>query len=329
MTQFYETLGINKNASQDDIKNAYRKLARENHPDKGGNKEEFQKIQEAYDSLSNPEKRRQYDAPPFQPFQSNFNIFEHQFFDVNQFFNKNFNNKKSDFIHNCVINLDDVYSGIKKSFNLSRKCFCKVCKTTCSNCNGSGSRTQNIQLGPITQILKQICNTCVGKGTVFNKNINCKECNDGEIKENKMVEIDIPKGVENGKEIIVEGWGEQPNKNNEMPGNLIIKININNHKNFERIDLDLKYKVTITLKESLTNKKLSIPYFNIPFDIDTKDYGIINPKKEYIIFKKGLENSRGNKGNMLIVFDVIYPDYKILDTNQIEKLKNILDELSI
>ena len=73
MSNYYDILGVQKNASEDEIRNAYRKLARKNHPDKGGDKDTFQKIQEAYETLSNPEKKSNYDNPGFNGFNGNFN----------------------------------------------------------------------------------------------------------------------------------------------------------------------------------------------------------------------------------------------------------------
>jgi DnaJ family protein A protein 2 len=337
MTNFYEVLGVNKNSSPEEIKTAYRKLAKENHPDKGGDKETFQKIQEAYDILSDPEKRNQYDNPMPDFFTSGggvpggmnfpfggFNI------NINDLFNTGRNiNRKSDHRHVCNISLNDVYKGITKTFNLTRDVQCNFCMQNCAPCNGSGKVAQRIQMGPMIQMLNQACNNCRGSGKKRNEGKKCNNCNNGTINQKKTIDIVIPKGVENNKQYVFEGWGEQGTKEGDIPGNLIIVVNIENDKNFERHGLNLKYKTKISFKESIIGKKITIPYFSNPFEINLRDYGIINPNKEYTIIKKGLENDKNEKGNMYIKFEIIYPDYHILDPKENKELSDLLDKLKI
>ena len=135
--------------------------------------------------------------------------------------------------------------------------------------------------------------------------------------------------MENVYKFMYEGWGEQAERDNEKSGDLIIIIHTEPHSMFERKGLDLHYKTSITLKESIIGKKITIPYFQDIFDINTKELGIINPSKEYIIFQKGLENNIGNKGSMYVKFDIQYPTNKILNDNEILKIKNIFLETNI
>lgn len=338
MTNFYEVLGVNKNSSLEEIKSAYRKLARENHPDKGGNKEKFQKIQEAYDTLYDPEKRNRYDNPVPDFFDTSgggvpggmnfpfggFNI------NINDLFNTGRNiHRKSDYRHKCNITLNDVYKGITKTFNLSRDVQCNFCMQNCGTCNGSGKVAQRIQMGPMIQMLHQACNNCRGSGKTINESKECTNCSNGKINEKKTIDVVIPKGVENNKQYIFDGWGEQGSKEGDIPGNLIIIINIENDKNFERNGLHLKYKIKISFKESIIGKKINIPYFSNPFEINVRDYGIINPNKEYTIIKKGLENDKNEKGNMYLKFEIVYPDYHILDPKENNELSDLLNKLKI
>jgi DnaJ family protein A protein 2 len=199
----------------------------------------------------------------------------------------------------------------------------------CAPCNGSGKVAQRIQMGPMIQMLNQACNNCRGSGKKRNEGKKCNNCNNGTINQKKTIDIVIPKGVENNKQYVFEGWGEQGTKEGDIPGNLIIVVNIENDKNFERHGLNLKYKTKISFKESIIGKKITIPYFSNPFEINLRDYGIINPNKEYTIIKKGLENDKNEKGNMYIKFEIIYPDYHILDPKENKELSDLLDKLKI
>lgn len=327
MTNYYNILGLNNNATEDEIKHAYRNLAKTHHPDKGGSKEKFQEIQEAYDTLSDPQKKANYDAPSFSPFDNMFGGgmgggFPFNIFQTNQI------NKKSDHHYVCNIKLDDVFTGIKKTFNLKRSFKCKSCQINCNSCNGSGNRPQRIQIGPIIQILNQPCNTCNSSGKI-KETKNCDVCvNKGTIEEEKTIEIVIPKGVDNKHKFVYEEWGEQAEKDNEKSGDLIITVEVQNHKDFERKGLDLHYKHNLTFKESIIGKKINIPYFSNTIEIDTKQYGIINPSRDYIIFQMGLENSKGQKGSLYIKFAIMYTS-TILNDTEIEEINNLFTKINI
>lgn len=323
MTNYYDVLGINKSSSEDEIKHAYRNLAKTHHPDKGGSKEKFQEIQEAYDTLSDTQKKASYDAPQFSPFN---NMFEGGFpFNI---FQGHQTNKRTDHHYTCTIKFDDVFTGLKKTFILKRSFRCKNCQINCTSCNGSGNRPQRIQIGPIIQIHNQPCFSCNSSGKIKDTK-NCDICvNKGIIDEEKTIEIVIPKGVDNNHKFIYEEWGEQAEKENEKSGNLIIIIEVQKHEHFERKGLDLHYKQNFTLKESIIGKKISIPYFSTSIEVDTKQYGIINPFKEYIVFQKGLENLKGQKGSLYIKFEIDYTN-KILNDTDIEEINNLFTKINI
>ena len=325
MSNYYNILGLTKNASEDEIKQAYRNLAKTHHPDKGGNKEKFQEIQEAYDTLSDPQKKHIYDnpAPSFDDiFGGGFGGFPFNMFQTHQ------NRKKSDHYYTCNIKLDEVFTGLKKIFILKRNFKCKNCQKICTKCNGSGNNQQRVQIGPIIQILNQPCGSCNSSGKIKDSQ-NCDICtNKGTIEENKTIEINIPKGVENNHRFTYEEWGEQPDKDNENPGDLIINIVVQKHDHFERRGLDLYYTYDLTIKESIVGKKISIPYFSNSIEVDISEYGIINPAKEYIIFQKGLENVKGQKGSMYIKFNIKYPN-KILNTTESQEINNLFTKLNI
>lgn len=340
MKNYYDILGVSKNSSNEEIKQAYRKLAREYHPDKNNNstKEKFQDIQEAYEILSDQQKRNTYDNPIpdlnnlFGSMGGGMGGIHFNMGDLfgNFSFNKNNkNNKRNDHIIQCYIKLDDVYKGIKKAFNLKRNVSCNFCQKTCNSCNGIGIIKKQLMMGPFIQIANQQCNICNGSGKTKNDS-HCSVCDSkGYTIEEKIHEIFIAKGIENGKKYILKDWGEQVVNNNEIPGDLIFLINIEIHEHFERKSiLDLKYNINITLKESIIGKIINIPYFEESFEINSNDFGIINPNKEYVIKNKGLIDEINNSGDMYIKFNINYQEKKF-DESEIILLENIFNKLNI
>lgn len=309
-SDYYNVLGISKGASVDEIKSAYKKLALKNHPDRGGDKDVFQKIQQAYEVLSDDNKRSEYDNPMSgnifsqDPF---FNQFHNQF--NNSFSGNNKPVKKNDYHHTCNITLQEVFNGCVKKLKVHRKYGCKTCFNKCKFCNGSGRTTQTIQLGPFRQIVEHTCHSCSGSGQIFTKLESCVKCDiSGFIKESSIFEIVINKAVETGKIFIFKDWGEQPVRENELAGSFIVTINVLKHEHFERNGLHIKYKVVLNLRDSIVGKEIVIPHFSEPINLNTSGFGVINPNKEYIVFKKGMVNERGEYGDLRIHFEIEYKD---------------------
>lgn len=328
MTDYYEILGVPKDASPDDIKKAFRKAAMKYHPDKGGDKEKFQKIQEAYDVLKDPETRAGYDnpRPPMQHF------------DFSQFFGGTFANvhqqhvspqRCSDHSYNCKISLKDVYTGITKRFKVKRTKFCTSCHGTCGHCKGAGTISHRISHGPFIQMSQQVCMKCSGSGRVLNQPANsCQLCSSGNITEERLVELAIPPATENGKQYVINGWGEQASKSNQEPGNLIVTITIDPDPHFTRRGLDLVYTATISLKESIIGSIINVPHFAGSLPIDTNGFGIINPQKQYTVYEKGLIDNSGKSGNLHIHFVITYPQVN-LNHEQISTLSDAFTKCNL
>lgn len=327
MSEYYKILGINENASEDEIKQAYRKLARTHHPDKGGDKEKFQKVQTAYENLTNPEKRANLNSENTHNFSFNFN--NHSFFDFHNQHHQQ-NNKtiqKKDFIYNFNIKLKDVYFGINKKLKLSRKVKCSKCVDTCHNCNGNGTCTKTVNMGPFQQIITQNCSNCSSSG-IIKKNIECTLCENGEITESNIVEINVPIGVVDKKQIIFKGWGEQAKNKNELSGNFVVVINIEKDELFERKQMDLIFTVEMSLKECLIGKQIIIPHFSEDIHLNTSGFGIINPNIQYTIFNKGLRNENEKHGQLHLRFKIDYPS-KTLNESQINAFKKLFTECEL
>ena len=329
MSDYYNILGISKSATDEEIKNAYRKLAKTHHPDKGGDKSKFQEIQTAYETLSDTNKRNNYENFSSQnqntasfPFP-----FAHQFFKDHNSNNNNNIIKKRDYIHNCYISLNDVYTGIQKKFRVNKNKICDNCKQVCNDCNGSGKLIYNQQLGPFVQRIEHNCSKCNSTG-ISKTTVDCKQCdNKRHIVEENIFDVNIKPGIQSGTKITFPDWGEQPTRHNEIPGSFIINIIINEHSEFKRNKLNLIWRTKISLRDSIIGKIIIIPHFIKPIELNTKGFGIINPNQEYILNNKGLIDEKGNQGNLHIQFNIEYKECNFND-EQINILRSTFDQVN-
>jgi DnaJ-class molecular chaperone len=324
---YYRILNIDKTAKSDEVKQAYKRLAREHHPDKGGDKATFQRIQKAYETLSDPQKRAEYDSPhggfPFE-----FPNFNSSFFQHHQQQNARQASRMSNHFYTCKISLNDVYFGTVKRIKVTRERLCTSCVQSCPRCNGSGAIKQAVQVGPFTQLMSHHCHDCQGTGDFFNSATFCTKCHQKhKVPEERLIEITIPRGVKNGEQYVFEEWGQQAKKSIDIPGHLVVTIEIEPHPVFERIGNHLKCTISLSLRESITGKTVVVDHFDGPFPIDTSGFGIINPNKQYTIFERGME-SNGQKGSMHIVFKIDYPS-KTFSQDEMQLLKDVFDRVSL
>lgn len=329
MKNYYKILGVEKNASKDEIKQAFRKLAIENHPDKGGSTEKFQEIQEAYEILGNEEKKRVYDSGGTH--NGNINMSNFDFF-FNKFNTTNSGNgsgitKKKNHFYKCDITLRDVHFGLVKKIKVKREKFCKICYIKCNECNGIGQISRVMQMGPFIQHINQSCKKCNSVGKNYNNSNNCTDCENGKIKEDKIFEINIPKGVSQNKQYVFEDWGEQAILENEESGDLIITINILPDQIFKRNELNLIYDGSFTLKESIIGKNIEIDIFGEKLNINSKIFGILNPNKQYIIYGRGLK-SEDKRGDLYITVKIEYPEKSLTD-EEINILNKAFNEINL
>jgi DnaJ homolog subfamily A member 2 len=337
MTDYYSILGVEKNASGDDIKNAYRKLAREHHPDKGGDKERFQEIQKAYETLSDPQRRQEYDSPsPFgrsgsgggDPFGFNFE----SFFEMNGFGRGGSGSRMSkcnNHFYHCKVTLRDIYFGITKTIKITRRRHCEKCRRDCNDCGGSGMLQRVVQLGPIRQIIQQQCNSCGGTGRKEMSNKDCGQCKgENTISEERLVEIKIPRGSNSEQQIVIEGWGEQPTKGNSVAGDLVVLVSAQPDQHFTREGMDLVYTEGLSLAESIVGKEMTIPHYTGEIRINTNTLGIINPNKRYRISGKGMVKEFNASGDLFMRFDIKYPE-RTFTREELDMLTNVFGKLKL
>lgn len=260
---YYEVLGVEKNASPEDIKKTYRKLAIKYHPDKNqGDKEaeaKFKEIAEAYEVLSNPDKRSEYDQFGHAGKQGmGFGDFDLTNFMRNMYGNSFFRhgtqvNKGSTIRIKFPLTLEEMYTGVNKKIKFKKQVTCSHCNgtgheadgaiTTCPQCGGNGMILNSFRQGNTMYQQAATCPNCKGTGHIIEK--PCNVCGgDGVVEKESELDIDIPKGVEHGMHLTVEGKGNAPLHNNGVNGDLIVAVIEKPNNAFERDGSNL-----MTLKE--------------------------------------------------------------------------------
>ena len=312
----YETLGVDKNASPNDIKKAFRKLAMKEHPDKGGDVEKFKKINEAYETLSDENKRREYDNPPPPGF-SNFG--EHAFnpFEVfGNIFNDQMNQtrKLPDHKHTINFSMEDAFRGKNINLNITLGILCDSCVKKCQRCNGTGKCAMQHPM-MMGMVMQSPCNEC---NTTGSRRTGCSKCTNGTIPTVRKVTMNVKPGVRSGHNEVFEGFGEQKKNDKDIPGNLIIEIQVENHPEFTREGDDLIITRKISFTESIIGSYVNIPHFSGDFIFDTRPHTIIDPRKFYEVQGKGMTD----KAKLKIQFDISYPKLQLVQALR-EQIKNI------
>jgi len=276
MEDFYQILGVNENATQDEIKKAYRKLAVEHHPDKGGDENKFKKISEAYDTIGDENKRNQYDNQKRNPFAGmgggGFNPFE-------DMFNQMHTQRKRavpDKIIEVVVGAVESYKGNEKTITYERNHNCGGCNGTggervnCSSCGGSGVITQHIGTGLFTQIIRTHCGSCGGRG--FSYKTTCGTCHGKTTTSSKeTVSIKLPHGIDEGQFLRVQSKGDFKDG---MYGNLVVKVKTIPENNFEKSMDDLIYNAYFDLN-TIKQDTVKVPHplgeisIKLPGEFDT------------------------------------------------------------
>ncbi|WGH27033.1 MAG: molecular chaperone DnaJ [Candidatus Bostrichicola ureolyticus] len=325
MKDYYDILGVSKNASSEEIKKAYRKLAIKYHPDKNPNnkkeaEEKFKEAAEAYDILSNHEKRQRYDqfghtgvhqgaGMNMEDIFSNFgDIFGDAFgsaFGFGRSSKRGSSIKGSDLRIRVKLNLEEIAKGVEKTVKVKRMKIAPGTKfKNCNKCQGSGHITQitNTILGRMQTTTT--CNICKGIGEIIDfipKGAN----NQGLIKEEELVKIKIPAGLNDGIQLKVTGKGNQAPFGGES-GDLIVKIEEITHNLLKREGNNLHYDLYISIPDAVLGAYKEIPIIGgkvmIKIEPGTQSGKILRLKS------KGLPNIESyEKGDILIHVNVWTP----------------------
>jgi molecular chaperone DnaJ len=313
MNDYYQILNIKKDASQDEIKKAYRKLSKQYHPDVNPQGEDkFKSIAEAYDTLGNEEKRKQYDNP--NPFGGNpFDMFNHM---ANNHRGQR-RPKIKDKVMKVTLSPEESFKGLDKELTYKSKVSCEMCTGTggdkkgCTSCAGRGVHRQKMGTGFFTQVVESQCPTCRGTGQiVINPCVNCQ--GEGAIDKFKNIKVNIPKGVDNGDFLRVNGKGDFING---IQGDLLVQINLIKSK-YEKVGKDLVYQLFLSPVEMITNKTFVVPHpegelqINLPSNLSTE--------KPLRLKSKGFVTQNGI-GDFYIKVGVINKEVTEEDKSKLEK----------
>lgn len=271
-TTFYDVLGVKPDCSPEDLKKAYRKLALKYHPDKNPNEgERFKQISQAYEVLSNPEKKRIYDQGGEQAlkeggmggngFSSPMDIFD-------MFFGGAFGGgrgrrrerKGQDVIHQLSVSLEELYNGTVRKLALQKNVICDKCEgiggkkgsvEQCTSCHGSGMQVQIQQLGPgMLQHMQTMCSECKGQGERINPRDRCKQCMGRKtVRDRKILEVHVDPGMMDGQKIVFNGEGDQEPE--LEAGDIVILLEEKEHDVFKRSRHDLIMRMHLELVEAL------------------------------------------------------------------------------
>ena len=339
---YYEVLGVSKSATKDEIKSAFRKLAKKYHPDisKEENAEEkFKEVQEAYSVLSDDNKRQRYDqfghagvngpgagsgfgGAGFGGAGFGFDasdlgdIFDDLFgggfgFGGSSSRTRSRARKGSDILMQVELSFEEAVFGCEKDFDLDVVSECDKCnglggfgEETCKRCHGSGTITseQRTILGSF--MTKTTCPECAGKGKTYKE--VCSKCKGrGQVKSRKTITVNVPSGIDNGERLRVPGRGHA-GENGGASGDLYLEFHIKEHKFYERDGLDIYLEVPINMAEAVLGCKKEIPtiYGNVKLTIPG---GTDSGDKQRLKGKGIKDSSRRRTGDMYVIFKVITP----------------------
>jgi len=350
---YYEVLGVNKNATDAEIKSAFRQLAKKYHPDVSKEEnaaEKFKEAQEAYAVLSDADKRRKYDQFGHNAFNNNgsggFSGFEgFDFGGMSDIFedlfggmgfssgasgrrsrNANAPRKGNDVLYQMTIDFDEAVYGTKKDITVNLEENCSKCQghggfdsKTCSECHGSGTITseQRTMLGSF--LTKTTCPYCHGTGNTYER--KCSDCRGtGRVSTKKTITVTIPAGIDNDNRLRISGKGEA-GINGGPNGDLYIEFTVKEHEFFHREDDDIHIELPLTITEAILGIKKEVPtlYGNVDLTIPA---GTQNGEKMRLR-GKGIENvNTKRKGDMYVITKVIIPEKLTRDQ------KRLFEELS-
>lgn len=338
----YEILGVKKGSSADEIKRAYRALAKKYHPDANpGNKvaeERFKEISQAYDVLSDPQKRKQYDQMKDAAYSFDFGPggfggfqqgggkgFSYQDFggfgDLGDIFGSFFDKgsryrqgrygprKGEDITYEIEIPFEDAIKGGQRTINVPREETCVACggsgarpgskQSVCPECRGAG--TVSISQGGFA--FSRPCPRCYGRGHIIQQ--PCQACNgNGTVSHQKRISVTIPPGVDNGSKIRIAGQGE-PGTGGAPPGDLILIVRLGSHRFFERKGQNISCEVPVNFAQAALGSKMRVrtldgaAMVNIPPGVQTGT--------SLRLKGRGVESAGGQRGDMFVKIKVATP----------------------
>ncbi len=352
---YYEILGVSRNATQDEIKNAYRKLALQYHPDRNKSPDaegRFKEMSEAYAVLSDQEKRKQYDTTGREgvyqrygqedifrgaDFSEIFRDMGPGFGGVDDLFGHLFGRSRegprqgADLTYRLQLRLEDVISDLTREIEVPRTEVCETCRgswaapgtsrRTCTQCSGSG-QVQRVQSTGFARIVRaESCPRCGGRGYLVGS--PCSECRgSGTTRKVRRIRVVIPAGVDDGHTLRLRGEGEA-GENGEPSGDLYVVINIPPHDVFKRKDSDIYVDTKINAIEAILGTEVRVPtlYGAVVISIPSGT----QPGSLFRVKGKGLPRLDSTwKGDEFVAVSVVIP--RSPSGRQRELLKKYIEE---
>jgi len=346
-TALYESLGVSASATSSEIKKSYRKLALKYHPDKNpGNEEAANKFKEltgAYEILIDEEKRSTYDQFGMDGLSGGGmgggaeDLFS-QFFGGGMFGGGGPRRprgpkRSADITHTVRVTLEDLYKGKSSKMALKKTITCPTCSgrggkegqvKECSGCHGAGMKIVSRQMGPMIQQFQTVCPDCKGAGEIIPDSARCKECKGKKtVQVTKILELHIDPGMKNGQRIVFDDEGDSgPGL---IPGDVVFVLAEQPHDRFERRGNDLLTHVKLDLVTALTGGSFQVEQLDGEFyHVNIPAGDVIRPGDTKYIPNKGMPVQRmGSHGNMIVVFDIEFPEQGYVE-EQAKQLRSIL-----
>jgi molecular chaperone DnaJ len=303
MNQHYKVLGLNSDASNEEIKKAYRKMSKKYHPDLNPNdkeaEEKFKKVVEAYEILTGKQK-------PKQTVSQQSSVFRGQY---------RRGGKGKTILYNLKITLEESYRGVQKNITIPKNVTCNTCDgygglgpVTCNQCGGHGA----IRRGDILFM----CNNCGGQGILFTS--RCNTCHgQGSRSENKTFSITLPRAISDGSQILKQGFGHEVKDG--INGDILINVSVMAHPNFTMDGLDLRTEVSVPILDIFLGTEVSLNTFDGELKFEVPKLSDTN--KSFRLKGKGMVTKNDIKGDMYVK---LKPKFPIEITPQEEALINAL-----
>ncbi|KAK9449718.1 uncharacterized protein V1518DRAFT_414470 [Limtongia smithiae] len=352
-SKLYDILGVAPEASDAQIKKAYRVSALKYHPDKNQHNpeaaEKFKDVSHAYDILSDPQKREVYDRYGEEGLSGGGgpdmgNMGAEALF--SQFFGGGGGGmfggggrpsgprKSRDIVHALKVTLEDLYKGKVSKLALTRSSICQACNGVggkdgsvkkCSTCNGTGSVTFQRSMGHIIQQFQTVCNDCKGEGEVIKDKDRCKACAGKKtITEKKILEVHVDRGMANGQKIVFAGEGDRGP--DIVPGDVVFVVDEQPHARFQRKKNDLFFKAKIDLLTAIAGGSFGIQQLDGEWlKVDILPGEVIHPGQVKVLPGRGMPVYRLNSfGNLFIDFEVEFPTDNFALPEQLVLLEQVL-----